>query len=95
MLGCAHTTAYKIFWLINNASETVKQMLRKGTMTITTTYATLFKDGKLVGYWRDYHRSDQMRYPYCLKCKSKTITPKESRCHVHLKICCTNCGWGF
>lgn len=95
MLGCAHTVAYHIFWLLNNAPEKIKRMLRKGTITITTAYNRLYKDGKLLDYYKKYDKSNQNRYPVCIKCKSKTEKPEKTKCHVHLQQCCTKCGWGF
>ncbi len=95
MLGCGHTTAYMIFWLINNAPEKIKRMLRKGTITIGAAYTKLYKNGKLVGYCKKYNRSNQNRYPVCIRCESKTAKPEKTKCHVHTQQCCTECGWGF
>ncbi len=95
MLGCAHTISYKAFWLIQNAPEKIKRMLRKGTITISTAYAQLFQNGKLLDYYRKYDKSNKNRYPFCIRCKSKTTTPEKTKCHVHSQQCCTKCGWGF
>ncbi len=95
MLGCAHTTAYKILWLIRNADPKTIRMLEKGTIPIGTAYATLYGNGKYLGYYKKYNTSKGNRYPRCIKCNTKTMKVEKSGCHVHLQQCCTKCSWGF
>ena len=93
MLGCAHTIIYKITWLIQNAPEKFKRMLRKGTMTISTAYAHLFENGKYLTYHKKY-RNNRDRYQYCLNCNEPTVESSKTKCHVHENRCCLKCGWG-
>ena len=95
ILGCTHTVAYKAMKLIEKADETTIKNLHSGQLTISGAYEKVFqpkwKKPKDYGYER--YRNSSLKK--CLICGKPTKTVNKDECHVHDRVCCTNCGWGF
>ena len=89
MIGISGSVAHYIVWLIENADETTKELLRTDKITVRKAYITLKKPEL-----KHYDTSKYLQHPTCLSCGKKTVSAKETGCHVHTTLCCTGCGWG-
>lgn len=90
MIGAGASTAHMLVWLIDNADETTKDLLRTEQLTIPTAYKRLKNPdwGPRPAY------GTYLKHAHCLACGKKTVSSKETGCHVHTQCCCTGCGWG-
>lgn len=90
MIGTGASTAHLIVWLLDNADEKTKELLRTDKTTVRQAYKKLRNPNwKPASAWGDY-----LVHSKCLNCGEKTVSAKETDCHVHTQICCTKCGWG-
>ncbi len=51
------------------------------------------KDGNCHHPNGTHHRIHTSQEEHCPKCKNK-LKPTSMTCHVHPKVCCSNCDWG-
>lgn len=89
MIGVSASVTHYIVWLIDNADESTKDLLRTDKLSIRQAYMRL-KNPVL----KQYDRNQYLRHPNCLACGEKTKAATEKGCHVHTQFCCTMCGWG-
>lgn len=91
MIGTKPSTCHKIIWLIRNADEETKQLLRLDKTSITKEYYQLKKDTNVKprsAYGKHLH------FPICLNCGNPCVDAEKENCHVHKEVCCKKCGWG-
>lgn len=90
MIGIGPTGAHWITWLLDNADEKTKELLRTNGITVRKAYEKLYKPNwKPVAAYGKY-----LVHSKCLNCNEPTQSPETTKCHVHTQFCCTKCGWG-
>ncbi len=95
-MDTGHTVIGQVEWLKNNAKKSTLQKLREGEISISKAYD--FERGlsmsKLGKTWNRGNRK-KIIPSLCPDCKSDTILVTKKKCHVHKKVCCQVCKWGF
>lgn len=88
MLGCQHTTAWKIMKILSEGDSTLIARCRTGTLEVTTAFRRMNNLSPVGG-------RTGLRHSKCLVCQTETIPAKT--CHVHTTLCCSSpdCGWGI
>jgi len=98
-MDTGHTVIGQVEWLKNNARKSVLQQLREGEISISRAYdyerglSMFSKFSKLEKTW--YKNGKKVFPKLCPECKSDTILVTKKKCHVHKKVCCQVCKWGF
>jgi len=103
-LGTGKHSISKVEWLMKNGSEKTIQELREGTIAINKAYdlekgLSYFKGNKWK-YRLLKKAAKKVKKEYekrCPECESDTVlvTKRKKPCHVHDKVCCTTCKWGY
>lgn len=96
-MDTGHTVIGQVEWLKNNAKKATLQKLREGEISISRAY-DMERGLNLRQYTRlsHRHRGVNKKIPsLCPECKSDTILVTKKKCHVHKKVCCQECKWGF
>lgn len=98
MIGCGHTSAWKITTLLQRADKEILQQLREGEITIAEAYNKSFgivPISNKIKYPESYKKHNFHRHQFCLSCGEKTKVVDKKECHVHGRLCCTKCEWGI
>lgn len=98
MIGCGHTSAWKIMSVLQRADKTILNSLREGEITIAQAYDKTFgivRISNAIKYPKSYELHTKIRHQFCLSCSEKTKVVDKKECHVHGRICCTKCEWGI
>ncbi len=98
MIGCGHTSAWKITSLLQRADKTILMQLREGEITIAEAYNKTFgivAISNAIKYPKSNELHTKIRHQFCLSCGEKTKVVDKKECHVHGRICCTKCEWGI
>ncbi len=101
-MGTGHTRVGQIEWLKNNASQETLEELRRGDVSINRAYdlergLRHIKEKKA---WQKKifgkNKNAKQNHPtICPECQCNTILVKKKPCHVHSKVCCVTCKWGY
>ena len=102
-IGLGKTLVHKVEWLKRNADAGLLKEVRDGRISITKAYdyerGLQLQSGNLMQRTKKKRRK-KMKYNkeiplYCPECNVDTILVKKKPCHVHKKVCCTTCKWGY
>lgn len=97
-MDTGHTVIGQVEWLKNHAKKATLQKLREGEISISRAY-DMERGLDLRHYTRlskRWYGGNRKKIPsLCPECKSDTILVTKKKCHVHKKVCCQECKWGF
>ena len=100
-LGTGKHSISKVEWLLKNSSENILQELREGPIGIHKAYdlekgRSYFTELKThtQKVKKDAKKEYEKICPEC-QCDAILVKKRKKSCHVHDKVCCTTCKWGY
>ena len=99
-LGTGKHSISKVEWLIKNGSTKTIQELRDGTIAINKAYDLEKGLSYFAAKLKAHSPKPNAKKEYekiCPECDFDTVLVKKRKkpCHVHDKVCCTKCKWGY
>lgn len=89
-IGIGKTLINHVDYIKKNASPELLKKCRDNEISIHMAY-DLIRGQKLMSDGKKPEETIQ----FCPMCKSKTQSPKKTKCHVHKWFCCELCRWGI